>query len=159
VSFINPPTVTTVDSSTDAQCGDLVPEIGITSTPVIDASTGTLYVVANTKENGVFFQRLHALDITSGSEKFGGPVAIEATVPGTGDGSSGGQIAFDPLKQNQRPGLLLKNGACTSRLPRTATSDRITPGSSPTTRPTCTRLPCGTPRQTPQTLISQLQIG
>ena len=110
VSFIDPPSVTTVNSSTDAQCGDLVPQIGISGTPVIDPSTGTLYVVANTKESGVFFQRLHALDITSGAEKFGGPVAIEATVPGTGDGSSGGQISFDPLKQNQRPGLLLRGG-------------------------------------------------
>jgi len=111
VSFINPPSVTTVNSSTDAGCGDLIPQIGISGTPVIDTSTGTLYVVANTKENGVFFQRLHALDITTGNEKLGGPVAIEATVPGTGDGSSGGRISFDPLKQNQRPGLLLKNGA------------------------------------------------
>ncbi len=74
VSFINPPSVTTVDSATDAQCTDLVPQIGITGTPVIDPSAGTLYVVANTKENGVFFQRLHALDITTGNEKFGGPV-------------------------------------------------------------------------------------
>ncbi|MGA3073678.1 MAG: chitobiase/beta-hexosaminidase C-terminal domain-containing protein [Bryobacteraceae bacterium] len=110
VSFINPPSVTTVDSATDAQCTDLVPQIGISGTPVIDTSTGTLYVVANTKENGVFFQRLHALDITTGSEKFGGPVALQATVPGTGDGSSGGLVSFDALHQNQRPGLLLANG-------------------------------------------------
>lgn len=110
VSFINPPAVTTVDSYNDAGCGDLVPEIGISGTPVIDTGSGTLYVVANTKENGVFFQRLHALDITSGNEKFGGPVAIQATVQGTGDGSSGGQISFDPLRQNQRPGLLLRGG-------------------------------------------------
>ena len=111
VSFINPPSVTTVNSSTDAGCGDLVPQIGISGTPVIDTSTGTLYVVANTKENGAFFQRLHALDITTGNEKFGGPVALEATVAGTGDGSSGGKVTFDPLKQNQRPGLLLRGGA------------------------------------------------
>ncbi len=110
VSFINPPAVTTVDSYNDAGCGDLVPVIGITGTPVIDTSTGTLYVVANTKENGAFFQRLHALDITTGNEKFGGPVAIQATVAGTGDGSSGGRISFDALKQNQRPGLLLGGG-------------------------------------------------
>ncbi len=108
-SFTNPPSVTAVNSSV-TECGDLVPEIGISGTPVIDTSTGTLYVVANTDENGVYFQRLHALDITTGAEKFGGPVAIEATVPGTGDGSSNGQISFDPLKQNQRPGLLLRDG-------------------------------------------------
>jgi hypothetical protein len=110
VSFISPPSVTTVDSVNDIECTDLVPQIGITGTPVIDPSTGTLYVVASTKENGVFFQRLHALDIVTGNEKFGGPVAIQATVPGTGDGSSGGQIPFDALHQNQRPGLLLWNG-------------------------------------------------
>jgi hypothetical protein len=108
VSFINPPSVTTVDSATDIECTDLVPQIGITGTPVIDPSTGTLYVVAKTNENGVFVQRLHALDITTGNEKFGGPVVIQATVPGTGDGSS--QIVFDALHQNQRPGLLLDNG-------------------------------------------------
>jgi len=105
VSFISPPSVTTVDSAGDIECADLVPQIGITGTPVIDTSTGTLYVVAKTKENGVFFQRLHALDIRTGSEKFGGPVAIQATVQGTG-----GQIPFDALHQNQRPGLLLGNG-------------------------------------------------
>lgn len=110
VSFINPPAVATVNSSTDAQCGDLVPEIGITGTPVIDTSTGTLYVVANTKESGAFFQRLHALDIATGNETFGGPVAIQATFPGAGVGSSGGQISFDALKQNQRPALLLRGG-------------------------------------------------
>ncbi|MGA2133348.1 MAG: pyrrolo-quinoline quinone [Bryobacteraceae bacterium] len=111
VSFIDPPDVTTVNSTTDAGCGDLVPEIGITGTPVIDPTTGTLYVVANTKEGTHYFQRLHALDITTGAEKFGGPVVIRGTVNGNGDGSSGGQVSFDPLKQNQRPGLLLRNGA------------------------------------------------
>jgi hypothetical protein len=110
VSFINPPSVTTVDSVNDIACTDLVPQIGITGTPVIDTSTGTLYVVAKTKENGGFFQRLHALDIATGNEKFGGPVAIQATMPGTGDGSAGGQVSFDALHQNQRPGLLLWNG-------------------------------------------------
>ena len=104
-SFIDPPSVTTVDSINDIGCTDLVPQIGITGTPVIDPSTGTLYVVAKTKENGAFFQRLHALDITTGNEKFGGPVVIQASVPGTG-----GQVSFDALHQNPRPGLLLWNG-------------------------------------------------
>ena len=111
VSFINPAAgITTVNSLNDAGCGDLIPEIGITGTPVIDLSSNTLYVVANTKENGTFFQRLHALDIASGAEKFGGPVVIQATVPGTGAGQSGGQISFDPLRNGQRPGILLQNG-------------------------------------------------
>jgi hypothetical protein len=72
------------------ECGDIPVEIGITGTPVIDQSTGTLYVVVNTKKNGAnYFQRLHALDMTTGAEKFGGPVALGGSVPGTGDGSAG----------------------------------------------------------------------
>ena len=100
-SFINPSAGITTASSSDVACGDLVPEIGITSTPVIDPATGTIYLVAKTKENGNFFQRLHALDIATHAEKFGGPVVISATTQGR---------TFDPLKQANRPGLLLENG-------------------------------------------------
>jgi Legume lectin domain/Chitobiase/beta-hexosaminidase C-terminal domain len=89
---------------------DLVPEIGITGTPVIDSGTGTLYVVSKTLENGVILQRLHALDITSGAEKFGAPVQITATAAGTGNGSVNGVITFDSQWALQRPGLLLLNG-------------------------------------------------
>jgi len=109
--FINPARGITTVSSGDVGCGDLVPEIGITSTPVIDTTTGTLYVVAKTKENGAFFQRLHALDVATGTEKFGGPVVIRARVRGTGDGSVNGMIKFDPLREGQRAALLLQNGA------------------------------------------------
>jgi hypothetical protein len=109
-SFINPSAGITTVSSADASCGDLVPEIGITSTPVIDPTTNTLYLVAKTKENGVYFQRLHAIDTVTNAEKFGGPIVIAATVNGTGDGSSGGKVSFDPLKEHTRPGLLLENG-------------------------------------------------
>jgi hypothetical protein len=111
VSFINAAKGITTVSSNDAGCSDLVPEIGISGTPAIDTTTGTLYVVSNTKQNGKFFQQLHALDITSGAEKFGGPVLINAKVKGTGDGSVNGYVHFDPLKNNQRPGLLLQNGS------------------------------------------------
>jgi len=110
VSFINPAAGITTLSSLDVSCTDMNPQVGITGTPVIDLTSNTIYLVASTKENGVFFQRLHALDITSGEEKFGGPVVIQASVPGTGDGASGQQVAFDPLRNNQRPGLLLLNG-------------------------------------------------
>jgi hypothetical protein len=111
VSFINPAAgITTLSSQNDVGCADITPQIGITGTPAIDLTSNTLYVVVNTKENGVFFQRLHALNITSGAESFGGPVVIQATAPGTGDGNAGGQLAFDPLMNNQRPGLLLLNG-------------------------------------------------
>jgi len=109
-SFINPATGITTVSSADVACGDLVPEIGITSTPVIDPSSNTLYLLAKTKENGSYFQRLHAIDVVTGAEKFGGPVAISATVNGTGDGNVGGKVSFDPLREHNRPGLLLENG-------------------------------------------------
>ena len=117
VSFINPGAgVTTVNSTTDFQkfgviYDDIYPEIGITSTPVIDTSTGTIYVVAKTKESGKFVQRLHALDITTGAEKFGGPTVIQASIPGRGVVNDGnGNIVFDPLVANQRSALLLLNG-------------------------------------------------
>ncbi|MBZ5660224.1 MAG: choice-of-anchor D domain-containing protein [Acidobacteriia bacterium] len=110
VSFINPPTVTTVSPADAGAPYDLVPEIGITSTPVIDPTAGTLYVIAKTKESGVFVQRLHALNVATGAEKSGSPVVITASVSGTGDGSVSGTIAFDPLREHSRPGLLLENG-------------------------------------------------
>ncbi len=110
-SFIDPSRGITTLSVDDVNCYSAVsPEFGITSTPVIDTSTNTIYVVAATKEHGSFFNRLHALDITTGAEKFGGPVAIEATYPGTGDGSSGGTLTFNPVQQLNRSGLLLSNG-------------------------------------------------
>lgn len=90
--------------------GDIVPEIGITGTPVIDLSTNTMYVVGKTAESSTYVQRLHALDIRTGAEKFGGPVTISAQVPGNGTGSSGGVLRWDPEWENNRPGLLLQNG-------------------------------------------------
>ena len=96
----------------DVSTGDIVPEIGITSTPVIDRSTGTLYVVAKSTVSGTtfFIQRLHALDITTGQEKFGGPVVLAASVPGNGNGSSGGTLNWDPKWENNRTSLLFLNG-------------------------------------------------
>lgn len=94
---------------TDFNVADL-PEIGIMGTPVIDSSTGTLYVVAYTKENGAYFFRLHALDISTGKEKFGAPVVIQTTVRGTANFDSvNGQTVFDPGMHLQRPGLVLLN--------------------------------------------------
>jgi len=115
VSFTNPAAgITTVNSATDLGCGDLIPEVGITSTPVIDLTSGTIYVCAKTKQvtNSVtsFHHKLHALSLTNGAEKFGGPVEVTATVAGTGDGSSGGLVTFDPLSQFNRLALLLNQG-------------------------------------------------
>ncbi len=88
------------------------PAAGITSTPVIDLTTKppTMYVVAFSLEGTQFVNRLHALDITTGKEKSQGPVVIDATVSGTGDGSTSGQLTFSQLSQFIRPALLLSNG-------------------------------------------------
>jgi phosphodiesterase/alkaline phosphatase D-like protein len=112
VSFINPGAgITTVPNGDTGECCDITPEIGITGTPVIDPATSTLYVVAKTKEgNNTYVNRLHALDITTGAEKFGGPVVIQASVPGTGNGSAGGTLPFDQLRENQRTAMVLHNG-------------------------------------------------
>jgi hypothetical protein len=92
--------------------GDITPEVGVTGTPVIDPSTGTLYVVSKSMNAAgtQFYQRLHAIDIATGSEKFGGPANIGSaiTFPGTGDG--GAAVGFNPRQQNQRCGLALVNG-------------------------------------------------
>lgn len=94
----------------DTRSPDVAPSIGITGTPVINPATNTMYVVAATKENGVYFSRLHAINIITGAEHANSPVAITATVAGTGNGSSGGKLSFDPLWQNQRPALDYYNG-------------------------------------------------
>jgi hypothetical protein len=98
-------------TSDNRGCGQVSPEIGITATPVIDRSRNALYVVAMSKNaGGTYFQRLHALDLTTGQELFGGPMNITATYPGTGDNSSGGNVVFDPKQYKERPGLLQING-------------------------------------------------
>jgi chitodextrinase len=106
-------------SSNDVGTGDLQPDIGIVGTPVIDTSTKTLYAVTKSEDNGTgcvpstaCHQRLHALSLIDGSEKFAGPVDITSSVsvPGTGDGSNAGNVPFDTLRENQRPGLVLSNG-------------------------------------------------
>src|SRR6516165_3052113 len=138
VSFINPSLGITsvpqgdINNTTDP-ANDIVPEFGITGTPVIDPQSGTLYVVAKTKEvvagQAHYVQRLHALDITTGAEKFGGPVVLgdailSATylsgghstyvsgpsVTGSGSGGTGNTVPFDAVWALNRGGLLLLNG-------------------------------------------------
>ena len=99
--------------SDSRNCFQVMPEIGVTATPVIDrqlGTGGTLFVVAMSKLATSYFQRLHALDLATGNDRMT-PATITATYPGTGDGSRGGQVIFDPAQYEERPGLLLLNGA------------------------------------------------
>ena len=140
-SFLVPDQGITTVPQPDIISGDIMPEIGIIGTPVIDPATGTLYVVAKTKETGRgdnhvhYVQKLHALDVTTGAEKFGGPGLIGETtcdqagnpsfgdydynlalapntpwVKGTGDGSTNGIVYFNAVRANQRPSLALWHG-------------------------------------------------
>jgi hypothetical protein len=97
-----------------AGSGDIAPAVGILGTPVIDGNTKTIYAVTKSENTTTqaFFQRLHAIDLTTGAEKFSGPALIDSfiTVPGTGVASSSGVVPFDPKQENQRPGLALVNG-------------------------------------------------
>ena len=100
--------------SDDRGCGQVTPNIGMTSTPVIDPKAGahgTIYMVAASKDSSSnYHQRLHALDLTTGAEQSGSPVSIQATFPSMGPESSNGQVVFDPKQYNERAGLLLLNG-------------------------------------------------
>jgi hypothetical protein len=107
--------ITTLSSYNDLNCTDLVPEVGITGTPVIDTSRSTLYVVARTRVLDTttgqvkYYHTLHALDLRTGVDNLT-PQVITATVPGTGQGSQNGYLSFVPLLEAQRPALLLVNG-------------------------------------------------
>jgi hypothetical protein len=113
-SFIDPANGVTPVPATQIWQLDISPELGITSTPVIDASTGTIYVTAKiqvaTATGTQDYYTLNALDISTGAEKFGGPVVIQPTVPGRGAGSVKGKVAFQAEFELQRPALLLENG-------------------------------------------------
>jgi len=91
---------------------DITPEVGVTGTPVINSFTNTLYVVSKSMNSAgkSFPQRLHAIDLTTGNEKFGGPANITSSItyPGLGDGGS--TVSFNAQQQNQRSGLALVNG-------------------------------------------------
>jgi hypothetical protein len=99
--------------SDNHSCNQVVPQIGITSTPVIDRSAGpngTIYLVAMSKDSaGDYFQRLHALDLATLAERPNSPVTIQATYPGSANNSVG-MTAFEPGKYEERAGLLLLGG-------------------------------------------------
>ncbi len=101
-------------TSDDHGCGQITPEIGITSTPVIDRSRGThgtIFVVAMTKDSGGgYHQRVHALDLATGAEQLNGPTEVAASYPGAGPNSSNGRVVFAPSSYAERAGLLLLNG-------------------------------------------------
>ena len=115
-SFLDDAAGVTPVPASDILGSGISPEIGITGTPVMDRVSGTLYLVAGTKEASVsglpiYLHRLHALDLVTGSDKFGGPVVISAIAPGSGDGSDGTeQVPFDPLAENQLAALQLAGG-------------------------------------------------
>jgi hypothetical protein len=128
--FTNPPTVTAVAMKDilPVNTGNIIGNIGVQGTPVIDPATQTMYLVARTKENDAFVQRLHALDITTGSERTGSPRVISGSVPGNSADSTlvGSErvITFNPKMQMQRPGLALANGVV---LVAWATHEDMTP--------------------------------
>lgn len=103
------------ETTSDARsCDQVTPEIGVTGTPVIDRTrgpNGAIYLIAMSKDgSGNYFHRLHALDLTSGAELFGGPKDIQAKYPGKGDNTDGTNVVFDAKQYKSRPGLLLLNG-------------------------------------------------
>ena len=93
---------------------DIVPEVGVTGTPVIDPQTGTLYVDAFTRDVvgdvTTYNHRIHALDVTTGAERPYSPVIVAGSVPGTGVGSVGGVQTFSAIQHGARPALCLANG-------------------------------------------------
>jgi len=93
----------------DSQCSNVVPQVGVTGTPVIDSASGTIYVEAKSKRaDGRYVHRLHKLDITTGAEMSPGPAVIKAQARGAFDG--GGVVTFNDLYEFNRAGLLLQNG-------------------------------------------------
>jgi uncharacterized repeat protein (TIGR03806 family) len=107
LSFINPAGGVTTVPSGDTGSGDIVPEVGITATPVIDKDSSTIFIEVKTKEHGTWVHRLHALDCSTGAERPNSPIVITASVRGAGDGSSGGVVSFNALREHDRPALTL----------------------------------------------------
>jgi len=112
VNFLNPANGVTTEPVSALGCSAVTnyTEEGILGTPVIDPTTNTMYLVAKTQEitGGVtnYVWRLHALDITSGAEKFGGPTVITASVT-----SGKTQVTLNYQYDMQRPALLESNGS------------------------------------------------
>jgi len=111
VGFLDPKSAVTTVPQGAVNCPFIAPEIGITSTPVIDPATRTMYVLVRTREQDHFYQRLHALDISNGAEKPGSPVLIRASVKTPAwMGLTSTEVTFNALLENPRAALLLVNG-------------------------------------------------
>lgn len=98
--------------SNSRNCNQVTPVIGITATPVIDrqlGESGTIFLVAMSTDGTHYFHRVHALDLATGADRVPA-TTVAATFPGTGDGSSGGTVVFNPAQYKERPGLLLLGG-------------------------------------------------
>src|SRR5271170_3481231 len=93
-----------------APAGTYTVNYGVLGTPVIDLASQAIYLVSSEFQGSTQIYRLHALDITTGAEKFGAPIQIHASVPGTGSGSTNSVVTLDDESNLQRPGLLLVNG-------------------------------------------------
>ncbi|MGA8763611.1 MAG: choice-of-anchor D domain-containing protein [Candidatus Sulfotelmatobacter sp.] len=114
VSFVNPGAgIAPAPCSTSGGC-NVYPIVGVTATPAIDLTSKTIYVHAKTAVTSgsttTNVHSLHALDLFTGQEKFGGPITITGSVPGTGTGSRRGVVTFDPIHDSARSGLVLANG-------------------------------------------------
>ncbi|MGH8046946.1 MAG: hypothetical protein ACREKL_06845, partial [Chthoniobacterales bacterium] len=92
--------------------GDIQVELGNTATPVIDLASNTIYCLSKVKNTSTstYIQKLHALDLKTGAEKFGGPVTINPTFAGSANDGTGGVIPFNPLRSHARCALTLSNG-------------------------------------------------
>ncbi len=119
VSFANSRRRISPVAAESVSCPFISPDVGITSTPVIDPQSGTMYVLARTAEidgggTRTFWQRLHALNVLTGEERFGGPVPIRASLKNASSGAFGlfqGSVEFGALRENPRAALTLANGA------------------------------------------------
>ena len=145
----------TGDALVGANYGDIQPEIGVTGTPVIDPATGILYVVSKSVDatQTLFYQRLHAIDITTGREETGSPIAIAATVSGTGSGGTTG-LSVRSRKISARVSRS-RTAPCTWDGRRTRTARHGTAGSwlINTTERRSRRPRCSTPRRTRRTAV------
>ena len=107
---MRPPTNTDMTGACGGTYSDVSHNIGIIGTPVIDGAKRTIYFVARSTNNGTFVQHLHAVDLVSGNEVAGSPVAITASTNGSGDGSVNNVLSFDAQRENQRQALTLLDG-------------------------------------------------